>query len=62
MVDIVLLLPVVAIVTGQVRHDISWFDLDSSAVGILTTRLESEASAVRKSLKHPSIPDIIGTC
>lgn len=33
---------------AMVRHDISWFDQDSSAVGILTTRLESEASAVRR--------------
>lgn len=31
---------------SQVRHDISWFDKDSSAVGILTSRLESEASMV----------------
>ena len=28
------------------RHDISWFDKESSAVGILTSRLESEASLV----------------
>ncbi|CAM9485577.1 unnamed protein product [Ectocarpus sp. 12 AP-2014] len=34
---------------GQVRHDISWFDKDSSAVGMLTSRLESEASVVRRS-------------
>ncbi|CAN0287525.1 unnamed protein product [Ectocarpus sp. 6 AP-2014] len=33
----------------QVRHDISWFDKESSAVGILTSRLESEASMVRRS-------------
>ena len=31
----------------QVRHDIGWFDKDESAVGILTNRLESEASLVR---------------
>ena len=31
----------------QVRHDIGWFDKDESAVGILTSRLESEASTVR---------------
>ncbi|CAM9424622.1 unnamed protein product [Ascophyllum nodosum] len=32
---------------AMVRHDIGWFDKDESAVGILTSRLESEASAVR---------------
>lgn len=31
----------------QVRHDIAWFDRDESAVGILTHRLEAEASTVR---------------
>lgn len=30
----------------KVRHEISWFDRESSAVGILTSRLESEASIV----------------
>ncbi|CAN0560241.1 unnamed protein product, partial [Ectocarpus sp. 12 AP-2014] len=34
---------------AMVRHDISWFDEESSAVGILTSRLESEASMVRRS-------------
>ncbi|CAM9323468.1 unnamed protein product [Pylaiella littoralis] len=33
---------------AMVRHDISWFDQDASAVGALTARLESEASTVRK--------------
>ncbi|CAM9424479.1 unnamed protein product [Ascophyllum nodosum] len=33
---------------AMVRHDIGWFDKDESAVGILTSRLESEASLVRK--------------
>lgn len=35
-------------VSLQVRHDIAWFDKDESAVGVLTARLESEASAVSK--------------
>lgn len=30
----------------QVRHDIGWFDKDEMAVGILTARLETEASTV----------------
>ncbi|CAM9784749.1 unnamed protein product, partial [Ectocarpus sp. 12 AP-2014] len=33
---------------AMVRHDIAWFDEESSAVGVLTTRLEAEASMVRK--------------
>ncbi|CAM9323517.1 unnamed protein product [Pylaiella littoralis] len=34
---------------AMVRHDISWFDMDENAVGVLTARLESEASMVRRS-------------
>lgn len=30
----------------KVRHDIGWFDRDQSALGILTSRLETEASMV----------------
>eukprot|EP00904_Undaria_pinnatifida_P011955 jgi/Undpi1/7890/HiC_scaffold_24.g10362.m1 len=33
---------------AMVRHDISWFDQESNAVGVLTSRLEAEASAVRR--------------
>lgn len=42
----------VVAVSAQVRHDISWFDQESNAVGVLTSRLEAEASAVRKPSKH----------
>ncbi|CAM9703395.1 unnamed protein product, partial [Scytosiphon promiscuus] len=34
---------------AMVRHDIAWFDKESSAVGVLTARLEAEASLVRRS-------------
>jgi len=37
-----------------VRHDISWFDHEANAVGILTARLESEASLV-SDLIHPYV-------
>eukprot|EP00752_Nemacystus_decipiens_P011582 g10286.t1 len=33
---------------AMVRHDISWFDQEANAVGVLTARLESEASSAKK--------------
>ncbi|CAM9485529.1 unnamed protein product [Discosporangium mesarthrocarpum] len=32
---------------SMVRHDISWFDMDKNATGVLTTRLQTDASKVR---------------
>lgn len=31
----------------QIRHDVAWFDKEENAVGVLTTRLEGDASLVR---------------
>lgn len=37
----------------KVRHDIAWFDKEESAVGVLTSRLEADASSV--SVVHPTL-------